>query len=406
MDVKLLVVITSVLLVVPVFGTTEGHAVVLQDDIMGQVTEAMMTEYIQTLQDIGPRVTGTQGTQQAAQYIFSEFQSYGLTVREDSWDYQDYEDVNIEATLPGVNRDSDKIFVICAHYDTVQNSPGADDDGSGTAAVMAAAKVLSQYQFEHTLKFVTFSGEEEGLLGSHEYARVANETGQNIVGALNADMIGYTETVEGRGLVEVQETSSSMWITNISINISQDNPDLDLQVDRGSAHPYSDHYSFIRYDFNASFFAEYEFNDYYHSSEDTLEHMDMDYCVRVTRLVVGTLVELAEQAIGDWTPPQVTLTTPAPGNLYVNGQEVIPLPLGTTVVFGEITVTVDAADDASGMDRIEFYIDGILQDTDEQAPYEFVWTGPSLFRHTLGVQAYDQVGNIASIESKVWTVIL
>jgi leucyl aminopeptidase len=406
MRTHVIALVVAASLLVPISFTAESHNVVPADDIMEQITVSMMTGYIQTLQDIGPRVTGTQGTELAAQYISSEFQSYGLAVQEIGWEYQDYEDINVEATLPGVDPASNQIFIICAHYDTVPGSPGADDDGSGTAAVMAAAQVLSQYQFRHTIKFVTFSGEEEGLLGSHEYARVANETGENIKGVLNADMIGYTETAQGREMVTVQETTSSMWITNLSINITHDNPDLDLQIERASARPYSDHFSFIRYNFNASFFFEYEFNDYYHSPDDILEHMDMGYCTRVTRLMVGTLVSLAEQVTGDWTPPQLSLITPAPGNLYLNGLALMPLPFGATVVLGGLIITAEASDEVSGMDRIEFYIDGELKATDTQIPYEFVWDEPALFRHSLNVQAYDQAGNYASIERHVWTIIL
>ena len=403
---QILVVVLAICIIVPAGAGIQSVAFTQHTDIIDQVTVSMMEGYIQALQDIGPRVTGTSGTEEAARYITAHFQSLGLTVREDPWEYRDYEDVNIEAILPGVNRSSNRVFVICAHYDTVQGSPGADDDGSGTAAVMAAAQVLSQFQFQHTIKFVTFSGEEQGLLGSHEYARVANETGVNIVGVLNADMIGYTETEEGRTQIEIQETPESMWLTNVSIAFSQEyRESIDLQVVRDSAHPYSDHYSFIRYGFNATFFFEYEFNDYYHSPEDVIENMDLDYCTRVTRLMVGTLAELAELATGDWTPPYLRMDTPAPGRLYFRGQELIPLPFGTTVVVGGLTVTVYAGDNDTGMDRVEFYVDGVLQATDDQDPYQFVWDQPSLFRRTLEAQAYDRAGNRASVTSRIWTFI-
>lgn len=403
---RITVIILAACIIAPAGLSDQGTATVQHTDIIDQITVSMMEGYIQALQDIGPRVTESQGAAEGAKYITSQFQSYGLTVQEDPWEYGDYEDVNIEATLPGVNRSSNQVFVICAHYDTVQGSPGADDDGSGTAAVLAAAQVLSQYQFQHTIKFVTFSGEEQGLLGSHEYARVANETGVDIRGVLNADMIGYTETEEGRTRIEVQETPESMWMTNVSMAVSQEyRESINLQVVRDNAQPYSDHYSFIRYGFNATFFFEYEFNDYYHSPEDIIDNMDVDYCTRVTRLMVGTLVELAELATGDWTPPHLRWGTPAPGHFYFQGQELIPLPFGTTVVVGGLTVSVDAGDNDTGMDRVEFYVDDTLQATDDQAPYEFVWDQPSLFRHTLEVQAHDRAGNNASIATHVWTAI-
>jgi len=165
---------------------------VLGNDIIDEITQEMLREYIQTLQNFGPRVTGTEACREAAGYIASQFEEYGLSVRQISWENGGYEDINVEGTLEGVNKSSDEIYVVCAHYDSVPGSPGADDNGSGTAAVLAVASVLSNYKFQHTIRFVTFSGEEEGLLGSDDYAGRAQNNGDNIVGVINADMIGYT----------------------------------------------------------------------------------------------------------------------------------------------------------------------------------------------------------------------
>ena len=92
-------------------------------------------------------------------------------VRYAHWNNGGYSSDNVEATINGTNESSDEIYIICGHYDTVSAGPGADDDTSGTCAVLMAALIMSQYQFDHTIKFVTFSGEEQGLLGSAVYAQ-------------------------------------------------------------------------------------------------------------------------------------------------------------------------------------------------------------------------------------------
>ena len=110
--------------------------------------------------------------------------------------------IMLKRRLNGTDETSDEIYIICAHYDTVSAGPGADDDTSGTVAVIMAALIMSQYQFNHTIKFVAFSGEEQGLLGSEVYAQQAAAARWNIVGVLNADMISYAVTTsDGNNLI-------------------------------------------------------------------------------------------------------------------------------------------------------------------------------------------------------------
>ena len=122
---------------------------------------------------------------------------------------------------------SDEIYIICAHYDTVSSSPGADDDTSGTVAVLMAAFIMSQYhyQFNHTIKFVVFSGEEQGLLGSKAYAVDAAEEEWNIVGVLNADMISYAKTTSDGDNLIVFENIASEWLYNYTLDISTEYAD-------------------------------------------------------------------------------------------------------------------------------------------------------------------------------------
>lgn len=109
--------------------------------------------------------------------------------------------INIVATLPGTQAESkDRIYVVSGHYDsicspqsdTTCDAPGASDDASGTAAVMEMARVMSKYQFDATIVFMTVPGEEQGLLGAHHWAEEAKKKGLNIAAMFTNDIIGNT----------------------------------------------------------------------------------------------------------------------------------------------------------------------------------------------------------------------
>jgi hypothetical protein len=104
--------------------------------------------------------------------------------------------VNIVAVLPG--KTDDLRFIVNGHYDTIPGdsldgqtaNPGANDDASGTIATMELARVLSQYEFDHTLVFAADDGEEHGLFGARHMARTAVDEKWEIGGVIADDMIG------------------------------------------------------------------------------------------------------------------------------------------------------------------------------------------------------------------------
>jgi hypothetical protein len=238
----------------------------------------------------------------------------GLEVRYHNWIYGGYDSNNVEATLAGVNPSSDDIYIICGHYDTVYDSPGADDDGSGVAAVLAAAKVMSQCEFNNTIRFVAFSGEEEGLYGSYMYAQDAYNNGDDIKGVLNVDMIGFALNDEQASYIKIYEDDISEWLYDFTFSINQLYDEyIDLQLIHSGWSWGSDHYYFWEFGYSAIFFHEYEFNDYYHSSEDTIEHMNLTYDKKGNRLIIATLAELAQISSINSPPAKPNISGPAHG---------------------------------------------------------------------------------------------
>ncbi|UOR06170.1 M28 family metallopeptidase [Hymenobacter aerilatus] len=105
---------------------------------------------------------------------------------------------NVMATLPGTDPNDKRIFIVSGHIDSrvsdvmnaTADAPGANDDGSGTVAVMELARVMSQQKYPATIIFVAVQGEEQGLYGSTHLAKRAKAEGWNVVAMLNNDIVG------------------------------------------------------------------------------------------------------------------------------------------------------------------------------------------------------------------------
>jgi hypothetical protein len=298
-------------------------------EMIESVTYDMILGYLENITSFGPRVTGTPASLQASQYLYNVFDSMGLDVRFQPWSYYGYNDRNVEAELQGNDPSSNQIYVVCAHFDSVSGSPGADDDGSGVAAFLACAYLMSQYEFNHTIRFVGFSGEEQGLLGSHEYAKEAKNNGDNIVGALNADMIGFAITQSDGEKIKIYYNTASQWLLTFTQNVNQaysEYLNLNIISQPGSAN--SDHYSFWQYGYDAIFYHEYKFNDYYHSPQDTIANMNVTYNVKTTKFILATLAELAE-CFSSNTPPEIpTISGDTQG---YNGEELTFYAISTDI---------------------------------------------------------------------------
>ena len=311
-------------------------------ELIQQLDEEMMLGYIEDLVDISnkyrvtfpynARLTGTIGCEEGAEYIYNKFSEMGLDVRYIDWDacgtfglWQGLRFIsqNVEAVLPGTSG-SEAAYVICAHYDTVMDTPSADDNSAGVAAVLSAAKILSQYEFNYDIRFICWSGEEQGLIGSNAYVEESYWNCDNIIAAINLDMIGYSsEEIEGDEYkVRIYETCSNNLISS-AIKVSQ-NPDcspyINFEVvpsEDDSGHG-SDQKSFCKFAYSSIFIHEYTWNDEKDRSGDTIENMDVNYATRLARLAMGTLVQLVSTPVFPNNPPIKPEAPNGPDNAKIN----------------------------------------------------------------------------------------
>lgn len=135
----------------------------------------------------------------AAAYIERVLKDLGYTVGSQAYwvythDLSKRDVLNLDADLPG-HAKADEILVIGAHYDSVPNCPGANDNASGVAATLELARLLREKKLKRTVRFVAFANEEPpffqtDLMGSYVYARRCRERNENIVGMITPETIG------------------------------------------------------------------------------------------------------------------------------------------------------------------------------------------------------------------------
>ncbi len=224
--------------------------------------------------------------------IRSILQSYGLTVTLEAFTYSGTTYHNVVATKVGT-RYATREYIIGGHYDSASN-PGADDDASGVAAVLEAARIISQYPSDCTIRFIGFSMEETGLDGSDAY--VAAHAADDIWGMVSADMVAY-DTGTGELTASIfGRTASNPIKSALAAAVTEYGNGLIPIV--GGDMPYSDHAPFEADGLQACLLIEGEeaSNPFYHKSTDNFEqvgNLNFPYAVKMTRALVGWLVDTA-----------------------------------------------------------------------------------------------------------------
>ena len=196
---------------------------------------------------------------------------------------------NIIATLKGTVN-PELVYVVSSHYDSVERGPGADDNTSGTSALLEAARIMANNPMPCTIMFLAFSGEEAGLLGSREFVRQAQQNGINIIGALNNDMVGWandsrldnTIRYSNEGIRDIQHSAASMFTNMVTYDA--------LYYKSTDAHAYYEVYGDI-----VGGIGSYPVlgNPFYHQWNDNLETINHQLVTEVAKTTTATLMLLS-----------------------------------------------------------------------------------------------------------------
>jgi hypothetical protein len=288
---------------------TETEAQSLDRDIKAMV-EAVNIGALKTrvlkLQDFGSRHSMHQGGDQASVYIRNYLLSRGYT-DVSFHDYNNWNDNVLCVKQGAVN--PNQYVVLTAHYDSdstdIDDAPGADDNATGTAGIMEAARVMASYEFQRSVIFIAFSGEEQGLVGSEAWAAVAAETGMNIVGVVNLDMLCYLDEDDAEDLDIVSNKASLPLMDLAAEAIATYVPDL-AQVRGRLKGASSDHVAFWHNGYRAVTFIEdtRSYSPYIHTPNDIvgLSANNFDFMLKNVQAAVATVASLARPYRADTQP--------------------------------------------------------------------------------------------------------
>ncbi len=187
---------------------------------------------------------------------------------------------NVVATKRGTTRPNE-IIVIGGHFDSVPRSPGANDNASGVATLMEAARVLASVPTARTIQFVPFSGEELGLFGS---AAFANDRRQGVVAMINLDMVGW-----GERLMVGNSPGRDGAAVDTALQVAQR---LGIEVNRFRAVG-SDHVSFERHGI-PTVFVHRGIDPSYHRPTDVPANVDPKHLEEAARLLVALIQDLSQ----------------------------------------------------------------------------------------------------------------
>jgi len=265
--------------------------------VVDNVSATNILADLTTFEGFGVKDVGSTNLTDAENWISSRYTSLGYTdIVLQPFSYSSGTSNNIIITKTGTVYPN-TFIIIDAHYDTI-NGPGTNDNGSGTVLLLEIARLLKDINTEYSIKFIHFSGEEDGLVGSNYYVdNTVNIDNLDIHLVINIDQVGgvsgetnNTITCEEDRSNPPANNSASSAMTTILANCIEFYSSLDTQISYAYASDY------IPFENNGEIITGlYETNEssHPHSPTDTLANMDPAFLTEVTKGALGALLEFA-----------------------------------------------------------------------------------------------------------------
>ncbi|REC42873.1 M28 family peptidase [Chryseobacterium pennipullorum] len=266
------------------------------------VTQANITANLQEFAAFGIKKTGTPANTNAMNWIKNKYLSYGYAagdIVENPFPYGNGNSKNLIITKTGTLYPNTYV-IICGHYDTIVG-PGVSDNGSGTSIILEAARILKNVPTEYSIKFIHFSGEEEGLLGSKYYTNNVAYTGAtrnlDIKVVFNIDQVGGQIGNNNNTIICERDTGGTP-----SNNAASNTATQELAACTGLYSPLqtsisyaysSDYMPFEAKGYTITGFYEYLRSENEHTTADTFANIDPVYVFNVGKAAVGALQHFA-----------------------------------------------------------------------------------------------------------------
>ena len=273
------------------------------------VSQTELTSSISGLEGLGTRYTIGTGDERARDHLVARIMTLGLVPELDPFTAVNETANNIIVKHPGVT-EPNVVYIFSAHYDSISDAPatgapGADDNASGVAAVLEAARLLTKHKFKYSIWFVFTAAEEQGSLGSKHMAAWLKQQGVNVRGVIAPDMIGYWPQGDADQMDILGDPASAALVEHMASVATK----LGVGFKKYIEHTFcygDDHTSFQEAGFPAitpmdcveahNLSNTTEDTPHYHRTTDVLSTLHMGFTTKVVGVIIVTLAELAEPA--------------------------------------------------------------------------------------------------------------
>ena len=269
-------------------------------DRANKVSQVNVNTYLQEFEALGVKKTGTTQNTNAFNWIRNKYTSFGYTTahfQEHAWTSSGFSSKNFIVTKTGTLYPN-KFVIVCGHFDSI-NGPGTNDNGSGTAIILELARILKDVPTDYSIKFIHFSGEEQGLLGSSRYvSQIVNGTSpkMDIKVVVNLDQVGGLATKSNTKIYcdkDLSNPTSNNAAAALAVQELANCTTLyaPLGVDFDPAES-TDYVPFQQNGEIITGFWEYEGgynNPFVHTANDLYANMDPVYVYKVGKAAVGAI---------------------------------------------------------------------------------------------------------------------
>ncbi|WP_241286107.1 M28 family peptidase [Chryseobacterium arthrosphaerae] len=271
-------------------------------DRANMVTQTNITANLQAFANLGVKTTGSQANANALTWLKDQYTSYGYSasqMAEDSFPYGNGTSKNLIVTKTGTLYPN-TFVVICGHFDSIYGQ-GVNDNGSGTSVILEAARILKDVPTEYSVKFIHFSGEEQGLIGSKHYVNSVAYQGTSrlldIKQVINLDQVGGVmgnnnntvfcdQDLGGVSSNNAASATATQELRNCTTLYSPLLTDVDPAEN-------SDYIPFEAKGYTITGFFEKIRSSYPHSIQDTFANTDPVYIYNIGKATVGAIQHFA-----------------------------------------------------------------------------------------------------------------
>ncbi len=270
-------------------------------NVVNQATQANITNNLTEFEALGVKRRGTPALQNTLTWLKNKYSSYGYTnaqMVEDSYTNSSYTCKNLVVTKIGTLYPN-TFVIVCGHYDSITGT-GTNDNGSGVVSILETARLLQNIPTEYSIKFINFSGEEDGLLGSQHYvSSIVNGTNpkMDIRLVFNLDEVGGVAGMINNNITCERDTGNPSTNNAVSNTITNElitcvglysNLNTTLSYAYASDYmPFEDNNEII-----TGFFETNE-TSHKHTATDLLVNMDPVYNYNVAKAAIGATLHFA-----------------------------------------------------------------------------------------------------------------